>query len=108
MRAWAKVSYSQYKFNDAVQMKGNDARWHFGVIAQEVKAAFESEGLDAFEYGVLCYDEWDEDPGSPAVYDGEDLVQAEIECRPAGSRYGIRYDEALVLECAYLRSKLSS
>ncbi|ABY97664.1 hypothetical protein PputGB1_1761 [Pseudomonas putida GB-1] len=108
LRAWAKVSYSQYKFNDAVQMKGNDARWHFGVIAQEVKAAFESEGLDAFEYGVLCYDEWDEDPGSPAVYDGEDLVQAEIECRPAGSRYGIRYDEALVLECAYLRSKLSS
>jgi hypothetical protein len=85
LRAWAKVEYCQYKFNDAVEKKGADARWHFGLVAQRVKEAFESEGLNAFEYGVLCYDN----------ADGED-------------RYGIRYEEALVLECAYLRSKLSS
>ena len=106
LRAWAKVSYSQYKFNDAVEIKGDGARWHFGVIAQQVKEAFESEGLNACEYGVLCYDEWEETPGSPAVYEGDDLVDPAIEYRAAGSRYGIRYDEALILECAYLRSKL--
>ncbi|GLO44142.1 hypothetical protein PPUN109347_07040 [Pseudomonas putida] len=28
--------------------------------------------------------------------------------KPAGNRFGIRYEEALALECAYLRSKLSA
>jgi hypothetical protein len=84
LRAWAKVEYCQYKFNDAVAKKGDSARWHFGLIAQRVKEAFESEDLNAFEYGVLCYDN----------AEGED-------------RYGIRYEEALALECAYLRSQLS-
>lgn len=102
LRAWGKVEYVQYKFNDAVAKKGNGARWHFGLIAQRVKEAFESEGLDAFEYGLLCYDEWD-------------AVEAEIDetgevyapAVEAGNRYGIRYEEALALECAYLRSKLA-
>jgi hypothetical protein len=84
LRAWAKVEYCQYKFNDAVEKKGDDARWHFGLVAQRVKDAFESEGLDAFEYGVLCHNTWED-----------------------GDRYGIRYEEALALECAYLRSQLS-
>ncbi|WP_235165427.1 MULTISPECIES: tail fiber domain-containing protein [Pseudomonas] len=106
MRTWAKVSYSQYKFNDAVGLKGDGARWHFGVIAQQVKAAFESEGLNACEYGVLCYDEWEENSGSLTIYEGDNLVVPAVEHRAAGSRYGIRYDEALILECAYLRSRL--
>lgn len=83
LRAWGKVEYAQYKFNDAVETKADSARWHFGLIAQRVKEAFESEGLDPFAYGLLCYDKWD-----------------------GGDRYGIRYEEALALECAYLRSKL--
>ena len=29
------------------------------MIAQRVKEAFESKGLDPFSYGLLCYDEWD-------------------------------------------------
>ena len=58
--AWSTVSYQQYKFTDAVVEKGRDkARIHFGVIAQRVKEAFESKGLDPFSYGLLCYDEWD-------------------------------------------------
>jgi hypothetical protein len=89
LRAWAKVEFVQYKFNDAVTTKGDGARWHFGVIAQRVKEAFESEGLDAFAYGVLCYDEW-----------------GATDTTAAGNRYGIRYEEALALECAYLRSRL--
>ena len=101
LRAWAKVEYMQYKFNDAVEAKGDDARWHFGLIAQRVKEAFEAEGLDAFAYGVLCYDEW---PEQLEIQDDEgNVMQAYV---AAGNRYGIRYEEALALECAYLRTQL--
>lgn len=60
-----------FKFKDVVKQKGNEARIHFGVIAQDVKAAFESEGLVAEKYGVFCSDE---------LEDGT-------------TRLGIRYDE---------------
>ena len=102
LRAWGKVEFYQYKFRDAVELKGDGARWHFGVVAQRVKDAFESEGLDAFEYGVLCYDEW----GDSAPVIDEDSAEV-LPAVTAGSRYGIRYDEALILECAYLRSKIN-
>lgn len=101
LRAWAKVEFCQFKFNDAVAAKGDGARWHFGVIAQRVKEAFESEGLDAFAYGVLCFDKWD---AADAVLDAEGQIVTPA--READERYGIRYEEALVLECAYLRSRL--
>lgn len=130
LRAWAKVQYVQYKFNDAVEAKGDGARWHYGVVAQRVKDAFESEGLNAFEYGLLCYDEWDDQVETwedeyenvPAVFSDVllDITGSPMIIEPetrrlvkeagskvvmqAGNRYGIRYEEALALECAYLRS----
>ena len=61
-----KSSMKRFKFKD-----GN--RYHFGVIAQNVKAAFESEGLVAEEYGVFCSD---------TLEDGS-------------IRLGVRYDELL-------------
>ena len=42
---------------DAVAKKGDDARIHTGVIAQDLIAVFDSEGLDAHRYGLFCYDE---------------------------------------------------
>jgi hypothetical protein len=107
LRAWGRVEYVQYKFNDAVERKGGGARWHFGLIAQRVKEAFEAEGLDAFEYGLLCYDEWDETPAVEEERDEEGNITVYAEpYRAGGNRYGIRYEEALALECAYLRSKI--
>jgi hypothetical protein len=102
LRAWAKVEFCQFKFNDAVETKGDGARWHFGVIAQRVKEAFESEGLDAFDYGLLCFDSWE---AADAVLDseGSEVMPA----REAGEIFGVRYEEALALECAYLRSRLA-
>lgn len=105
LRAWAKVNYCQFKFNDAVAEKGDGARWHFGLIAQRVKEAFESEGLDPFEFGILCYDEWEDDYRQVLDEEGEPTGDRELISK-AGNRYGIRYEEALALECAYLRSKL--
>lgn len=117
LRAWGKVDYTQFKFKDAVAAKGNGARWHFGLIAQRVKEAFKSEGLDAFAYGILCYDKWDDQYVDELVEVEEDLGNGKtikkmqgtgnkVLSQSAGDRYGIRYEEALALECAYLRSKL--
>ena len=62
-----------FKFKDAVTAKGDKARIHIGVIAQQVASAFESEGLDAAEYGLFCVD----------------VLEDQTE------QLGIRYDELL-------------
>ena len=43
----------KFKLNSAVDIKGDDARIHVGIIAQDLKAAFEAEGLDAGKYGMF-------------------------------------------------------
>ena len=115
--AWESVPVKMYKFTDAVASKGNAARWHFGRIAQDVKAAFEAKGLDPFAYGVLCYDEWSDVYEDECVYiekindQGEkeyirQLTGNKILTQKAGNRYSIRYDEAAILDTAIaLRSK---
>jgi hypothetical protein len=85
-----KGSIKKFKFNDAVAAKGDNARIHVGVIAQEVAEMFASEGLDANQYALFCYDEW---PEKPETKDAEgNIVQL---YKAAGSRYGIRYEELL-------------
>ena len=118
-RAWSKVEFKQFLFNDAVEKKGKEnARIHFGVIAQKVKEAFESEGLDGFKYGLLCYDEWENEYIEQDVIDAPTSIdengneipatshKERIQIKTAGNTYGIRYSEALALECAYQRWKL--
>ena len=79
-----------FKFKDSVQAKGDKARIHFGVYAQEVVEAFASEGLDANDYGMLCFDKWD---AKQAVKDKDgNIIKPAQE---AGESYGIRYEELL-------------
>lgn len=118
MRAWGKVNFKVFQFKEALERKGEGARLHVGVIAQQVVRAFESEGLDAFRYGLLCYDQWEDEYEDVEVVDVPEIVaedgtvtpaQTHTEHRlvtPAGDRYGIRYEEALALEAAYLRWEL--
>ena len=98
--AWELVSLKVFQFKDAIERKGDDARIHTGVIAQQVQRAFESKGLDAFRYGLLCYDAWE---AKDAVLDedGNEIEPAQ----EAGDRYSIRYEEALILEAAYQRRR---
>ena len=84
----------RFKFRDAVTAKGDAARYHFGVIAQEVRAAFTAEGLDAHRYGLFCEDTWYE-------LDGE-TVSAETTGAVERKRLGIRYDELLAFMIASL------
>jgi hypothetical protein len=90
----------KFKFKDAVQVKGDGARIHIGVIAQEVISAFESEGLDPMRYAIVCYDEWKESPEIRLpIFDDEGKPTGETKVaqpyRPAGNRYGVRYEELL-------------
>jgi hypothetical protein len=77
----------KFKFNDAVATKGDDARIHIGVIAQDVKQAFIDEGLDPTEYGLFCCDEWWELDGEIVNKDTDGAIRKE--------RLGIRYEELL-------------
>jgi hypothetical protein len=70
----------KFRFIDAVAGKGDDARIHVGVIAQEVEQAFIGEGLDPRRYGLFCED---------TLEDGS-------------KRLGIRYDELLAFVIAAL------
>lgn len=119
MRAWGKVNFKVFQFKEALQKKNVNARLHVGVIAQQVAEAFASEGLDASRYGLFCYDEWDAEYENVEIVDvpavkneeGEVVVPAQTHnerrlVAEAGSRYGIRYEEALALECAYQRWRL--
>ena len=85
-----KTLIRRFKYIDAVKEKGDNARYHFGVIAQDVVEAFAQQGLDATEYGILCYDEW-EDQLDILDNDGN-VIQAG---RKAGNTYGVRYEELL-------------
>ena len=82
-KAWENVKFVQYKFKDAVKEKGEKARYHIGLIAQRIVAAFEAEGLDAFAYGLVCRD---------VLENGGEILS-------------LRYDECLSLECAYERNR---
>jgi hypothetical protein len=55
-----KALIKTFKFKDAVVAKGNGARIHVGVMAQDVQAAFAAEGLDAAKYGMFCSDTVDD------------------------------------------------
>ena len=68
----------KFRWKDAVEEKGEDARIHFGIIAQDLQAAFTAEGLDAGRYAMFIQNTWtDEETGEEH------------------SRMGVRYSELL-------------
>ena len=87
--AWGDVQWVRFKFKDGGK------RWHTGLVAQQIEEAFAARGLDAFELGLLCFDEWDDEFDE----DGKQTIVA-------GSSYGIRYSEAEAMEAAYQRRRL--
>lgn len=86
-----KKIIGKYKFKSAIDSKGDDARYHFGVGAQIVGQIMRDEGLDPAEYGFYCYDEWG---ATDEVRDTYGNIISEAVS--AGSRYGIRYDELIM------------
>lgn len=85
--AWEAAHWRRYRF-------AGGRRWHIGLVAQAVRDAFAARGLDAAELGLLCHDAWPEERA-----DGEVV-------RPAGDRWGLRYEECLAIEAACTRRRL--
>jgi|GEM_PF-1456753 len=107
--------YRKYKLNAAVDEKGlNAARYHIGVIAQEVVQCFTDHNLDWRKYGIITYEKWDAIEAveyQAATYDENDQeltpeIQA-IEGREAGEIYMVRYDELNSFINAGLEYRLS-
>lgn len=98
-----KQNMRAYKFRDAVAAKGvGQARIHFGVTAQAVAAAFESEGLNPNHYGVFCADTWYQDANGETFetnVDAEGRRRADL--TPV-TRLGVRYDELMSFLMAVL------
>jgi hypothetical protein len=74
----AKALLRKFRWRDAVEEKGDEARTHFGIIAQDLQAAFAAEGLDAGDYAMFIHSTWtDEETGEERT------------------RMGVRYSELL-------------
>jgi hypothetical protein len=56
-RAVTRLPIRLYQWLDALAEKGEDARMHIGVSAQDVIEAFDAEGLDARRFAIFCEDE---------------------------------------------------
>jgi hypothetical protein len=81
----AKGLLRAFQWKDSVADKGDDARIHFGIIAQDLQSAFEAEGLDAGRYAMFIHSTWiDEETGEER------------------SRMGVRYSELLAFIIAAL------
>jgi hypothetical protein len=113
----AKGLLRKFRWKDAVEEKGDNARTHFGIIAQDLQAAFEAEGLDYSKYAMFIKSEWwIGDKTHPAIEsqlddEGNVIVEGSPEHIETGHRYdneadapsdatyhyrlGIRYSELL-------------
>ena len=74
----AKGLLRKFRWISSVEENGDDARIHFGIIAQDLQDAFTAEGLDAGRYAMFINSTWtDEETGEER------------------SRMGVRYSELL-------------
>ena len=58
--AWEDVTLVQFKYNDAVEEKGNQARLHTGYVVQQINEACQKHNIDISEYGLYCHEEYPE------------------------------------------------
>ena len=74
----AKGLLRKFRWKSAGAEKSDEARTHFGIIAQDLQAAFAAEGLDAGDYAMFVSSTWtDEETGEERT------------------RLGVRYSELL-------------
>jgi hypothetical protein len=73
----AKGLLRKFRWQSAVEEKGDEARIHFGIIAQDLQDAFTAEGLDASDYAMFISSTWTDDDGVEQT------------------RLGVRYSELL-------------
>ncbi len=70
--------FKTFKWKSKVTAKGNAARTHTGVVAQEVQAAMSAAGLDATKYAFWCSDTWWEKSTDVAAVEAADAVYEDV------------------------------
>lgn len=96
----------RYKMRASVLEKGEAARWHIGVSAQQVVQAFADQNVDAFKIGLVGRDSWDDhyDDVMAPVLDDDGTPTGDYQptgeqvlTRAAGEELSVRYEELLAL-----------
>jgi hypothetical protein len=90
-----------FKLNDSVAEKGNNARIHVGVIAQDLQSAFKAQNLDANCYAMFCSDTWYEVNGK-AINETGNAYTKDSEGAVEVTRLGVRYEQLLAFVIAAL------
>jgi len=73
------AGFKTFKWNDSVEEKGDAARIHSGVIAQEVEQAMTDAGLDAGDYGFFISATWWETQTEVPAVEAVEAVEAVYE-----------------------------
>ena len=114
--------FKTFKWKSKVTEKADKARTHSGIIAQQVKAAFEAESLDATKYALFCSDTWwekeisvdaveaDEEKGIEAkdAYKYMDNKYVKTDGYSEKTRMGIRYPELLSFIASYNETRFTA
>lgn len=100
LTAWEDVNLVQFKYNDAVEEKSDNARLHTGYVVQQIDDACKKHNVDISKYGLYCHEEYAEETEEVENEDGTKETKV---IREASEHYSLRYTEALIVECAYLR-----
>jgi hypothetical protein len=96
--------FKTFKWKSKVTAKGDAARTHTGVIAQEVQAAMSAAGLDATKYAFWCSDTWWETTTEVAAVEAD--KDADIEAQDAHTRINTYKTEDAAPEGATKRTRL--
>ena len=102
--AWEDVNLVQFKYNDAVDEKGDKARLHTGYVVQQIDNACQKYGVDISAYGLFCHEEYPQETEEVEVEneDGTKVKERKV-IREASEHYSLRYTEVYAVECMYLR-----
>ena len=112
---WGNVQWCSFKFKASVEEKGEDARIHTGLIAQDLYNTLEDYSIDASKYGFFCHDTWDDQYDIQyvtAIEEDEEgnpkEIQKEVKTliKEAGEQYSLRYMEIQAIENVYLRKEI--
>jgi hypothetical protein len=102
--AWGDVELVQFKYNESVDTKGESARLHTGYVVQQIDSACKSHGIDVSAYGLYCHEEYPEETKEVEIEQADGTKTKETKViREASEHYSLRYTEALIVECKYLR-----
>lgn len=117
LKAALNVKWVRYKMKQSVATKQDNARYHIGVIAQQVIEAFAEQNVNAFEIGIVGLDKWDDRYDDVMIEVLNDKGEPTGELRPTGDRVliaeagealNVRYEELLSLMWAAKQYKWSA